>query len=197
MLNEVIGPAGRNEQVTGINILRNKPSILSTLQKNVRAIRAVLHRAHGPLSRRLAHHPRCATPSVSGPREAAEPRDPSGGPRSTVVRYRGRGAPSAGGARAGRVEARPSIRLTVTAALSCKECERSAAVIKAAVAKVLAKRPRAIQGSPILLSLPVFLLSVYTCTLPQSDTTLQYLYYSNARMQLSIHRLAPSSVKRH
>ena len=37
------------------------------------------------------------------------------------------------------VEARPSIRLAVTAALSRKECERAAGVIKAAVAKVLVK----------------------------------------------------------
>ena len=36
--------------------------------------------------------------------------------------------------------ARPSIRLAVTAALSRKECERAAGVIKAAVAKVLVKR---------------------------------------------------------
>jgi len=38
------------------------------------------------------------------------------------------------------VEVRPSIRLAVTAALSRKECERAAGVIKAAVAKVLTKR---------------------------------------------------------
>ncbi|KAH9060246.1 serine palmitoyltransferase [Lactarius vividus] len=38
------------------------------------------------------------------------------------------------------VEARPSIRLAVTAALSRKECERAAGVIKAAVVKVLTKR---------------------------------------------------------
>ena len=38
------------------------------------------------------------------------------------------------------VEARPSIRLAVTAALSRKECERAAGVIKAVVAKVLVKR---------------------------------------------------------
>ena len=38
------------------------------------------------------------------------------------------------------VEVRPSIRLAVTAALSRKECERAAAIIKAAVTKVLAKR---------------------------------------------------------
>ena len=38
------------------------------------------------------------------------------------------------------VEVRPRIRLALTAALSRKECERTAAVIKAAVTKVLAKR---------------------------------------------------------
>ena len=38
------------------------------------------------------------------------------------------------------VEVRPSIRLAVMAALSRKECERTAAVIKATVLKVLAKR---------------------------------------------------------
>jgi serine palmitoyltransferase len=38
------------------------------------------------------------------------------------------------------LESRPSIPLAVTAALSRKECERAAGVIKAAVAKVLTKR---------------------------------------------------------
>jgi serine palmitoyltransferase len=38
------------------------------------------------------------------------------------------------------VEARQSIRLAVTAALSHKECERTTAIIKAAATKVLAKR---------------------------------------------------------
>jgi len=38
------------------------------------------------------------------------------------------------------VDARPSIRLAVTAALSRKECERAAGVVKAAAVKVLAKR---------------------------------------------------------
>ncbi|KAH9029585.1 pyridoxal phosphate-dependent transferase [Lactarius pseudohatsudake] len=40
----------------------------------------------------------------------------------------------------GLAEARPRIRLAVTAALSRKECERAAGVIKAAVVKVLTKR---------------------------------------------------------
>ena len=38
------------------------------------------------------------------------------------------------------IETRPSIRLAVAAALSRKECERAAGVIKAAVTKVLVKR---------------------------------------------------------
>ena len=38
------------------------------------------------------------------------------------------------------VETRPSIRLAVTVALSRKEFERAASVIKAAVTKVLVKR---------------------------------------------------------
>ena len=67
-------------------------------------------------------------------------------PIGAVVRYRG--ARVAGyrgrGTRAGRVdhacagrsvEARPSIRLVVTAALSRKECERAAGVVIAAIAE--------------------------------------------------------------
>jgi serine palmitoyltransferase len=38
------------------------------------------------------------------------------------------------------VESWPSIRLAVTAALSRKECERAAVVVKATVTKVLTKR---------------------------------------------------------
>jgi serine palmitoyltransferase len=38
------------------------------------------------------------------------------------------------------VESRPNIRLVVAIALSRKECERAAGVIKAAVTKVLKKR---------------------------------------------------------
>src|SRR6266702_7984903 len=89
-------------------------------------------------------------------REAAEPRDPCA-PRCTVFDIAGEEhllqdimdealAQGVWITRARRlrgqelVEALPSIRLAVTAALSRKEGERSARVIKAAVAKVLAKR---------------------------------------------------------
>jgi serine palmitoyltransferase len=147
----------------GINILRNTPSILSTLQENVRAIRAVLDRidlltipshAASPI---IHIHLRTATPSLS----VAAPKAPN--PATAASRD----APSfdiageervlqdivdevlAQGVwitRARRlrgqelVESRPSIRLAVTAALSRKECERAAGVIKAAVTKVLTKR---------------------------------------------------------
>lgn len=38
------------------------------------------------------------------------------------------------------IEARPSIRLAVTAALTRKECEKAAGVVKAALLKVLSRR---------------------------------------------------------
>jgi serine palmitoyltransferase len=146
----------------GINILRNTPSILSTLQENVRAIRAVLDRVEALTIPSHAASPiihiqlRSATPSLLRSAKSPNPATPAS-----------RDAPSfdiageerllqdivdevlAQGVwitRARRlrgqelVESRPSIRLAVTAALSRKECERAAGVIKAAVTKVLAKR---------------------------------------------------------
>ena len=147
----------------GINILRNTPSILSTLQENVRAIRAVLDHidsvtipshAASPI---IHIHLRTATPSLSvpapkapNPATAASQDAPSfdipGEERllqdivdevlvqgvwiTRAWRLRGQEL----------VESRPNIRLAVTAALSRKECERAAGVIKAAVTKVVTKR---------------------------------------------------------
>ena len=147
----------------GVIILRSRPSILSTLQENVRAIRTLLDRidtltipshAASPI---IHIHLRTATPSLSVP----APKSPS--PATAASRD----APSfdilgeervlqdivdevlAQGmwiTRARRlrgqelVESRLSIRLAVTAALSRKECERATGVIKAAVTKVLTKR---------------------------------------------------------
>jgi serine palmitoyltransferase len=146
----------------GINILRNTPSILSTLQENIRAIRAVLERVDcitipsHTVSPIIHIYVRSLPPSASAPHLAVKPSNPAG-----------RDAPSfdiateerllqdivdealAQGVwitRARRLrgqevfEARPSIRLAVTAALSRKECERAAGVIKAAAVKVLGKR---------------------------------------------------------
>ncbi|KAN0139450.1 Pyridoxal phosphate-dependent transferase [Lactarius tabidus] len=146
----------------GINILRNTPSILSTLQENVRAIRAVLDRVEAitipshAASPIIHIHLRSATPSSSATLKPPNPTTPA--PREApsfdiaaeertlqdivdevlaqgvwIIRARRlRGQEL--------VEARPSICLAVTSALSRKECERAAGVIKAAVTKVLAKR---------------------------------------------------------
>jgi len=156
----------------GINILRNTPSILSTLQENVRAIRAVLERVDcitipsHPASPIIHIHVRTppathlhplaltgSTPATTKPSNPASP-VPRDAPAFDIAveerllqdivddaltqgvwitrarRLRGQEA----------VEARPSIRLAVTAALSRKECERAAGVVKAAAVKVLAKR---------------------------------------------------------
>ena len=146
----------------GINILRNTPSILSTLQENVRAIRGVLDRvdaitipshAASPI---IYIHLRSATPSASASAKVPNPATPA--PRETPsfdiageerllqdivdeVLAQGVWITRARRLRGQEpVETRPSIRLAVTAALSRKECERAAGVIKAAVTKVLVKR---------------------------------------------------------
>ncbi|KAH9053638.1 hypothetical protein EDB87DRAFT_1580968 [Lactarius vividus] len=115
-----------------LNTLWNTPSILSALQENMRAIRAVLDRVEAIMI------PRPSVPAASVS-EAVEPRN-SCAVRG-IVRYRRLGTMLAHMLRGQElVEARLSIRLAVMAALLGKECERAARVIKAAVAKVLAKR---------------------------------------------------------
>jgi serine palmitoyltransferase len=158
----------------GINILRNTPSILSTLQENVRAIRAVLDQVEAitipshAASPIIHIHLRSATPMSSATLKAPNPMTPA--PREPpsfdiageervlqdIVdevlsqgvwitrerRLRGQEL----------VEVRPSIRLAVTAALSRREYERGAGVIKATVTKVLAKNksPARSHGSYLL-----------------------------------------------
>ncbi len=144
----------------GINTLRNTPSILSTLQENVRAIRAVLDRveavaipSHTPLLIIHIHLRSAATlsPSAKSPNPATPaPRDAlsfniAGEERllqDIVDEARAQGV-CITRARQLRgqelIEARPNIRLAVTAALSRKECERAAVVIKAAAAKVCSR----------------------------------------------------------
>ncbi|KAH8985702.1 hypothetical protein EDB92DRAFT_1936328 [Lactarius akahatsu] len=144
----------------GVNILRNTPSILSTLQENVRTIRAVLDPVEAitipshPASPIIHTHLRSASTSGS----AKPPNTATPAPRDalsfdtageecllqdivdealaqgvwTMRAWRLRGQEL--------VEARPSIWLAVTAALLRKECERTAGVIKAAVVKVVTKR---------------------------------------------------------
>ena len=146
----------------GINILRNTPSILSTLQENVRAMRAVLDRVEAitipshAASPIIHIHLRSVMPPVSASAKAPNPATPA--PREAPsfdiadeerllqdivdeVLAQGVWITRARRLRGQElVETRPSIRLAVTAALSRKECERAAGVIKAAVTKVLVKR---------------------------------------------------------
>ncbi|KZT26093.1 serine palmitoyltransferase [Neolentinus lepideus HHB14362 ss-1] len=150
----------------GVNILRNTPSILSTLQENVRLVRSVLDRldcisipSH-PASPMFHIHVRPNTPTLQLPSASGGkpsnpnsilPRDPpqfdieleerllqdvvdealtQGVLITRARRLRGQEM----------VEARPSIRIAVSAAFSKKECEKAANVIKAALVKVLGKR---------------------------------------------------------
>ena len=153
----------------GINILRNTPSILTTLQENVRAVRAILDRVD---CINIPSHPASAVihlqirwptlqvpaPSTSSPSKlsrsnpaSVKPRDPpqfnveleekllqdvvdealaQGVMLTRAKRLRGQEL----------IEARPSIRLAISAALSRKDCEKAAGVIKAAFVKVIGKR---------------------------------------------------------
>ena len=145
----------------GINILRNTPSILSTLQENIRAIRTVLERvdcitipshAASPI---IHIHVRSQAPAAAtaGPKSSSSSSNSAPPAFDIAVEERllqdivdEALAQGVWITRARRlrgqevVEARPSIRLAVTSALSRKECERAAGVIKTAAVKVLAKR---------------------------------------------------------
>ncbi|KAH8979857.1 hypothetical protein EDB86DRAFT_2982935, partial [Lactarius hatsudake] len=121
----------------------NTPSILSTLQEN-----AITIPSH-PTSP-IIHTHLCSAPmrsaSTSGSAKPPNPVTPA--PRdamsfNTTDEALTQGVWTMWAWRLRRqelVEARPSIRLAVTAALSRKECERAAGVIKAAVVKVVTKR---------------------------------------------------------
>jgi len=141
----------------GINILRNTPSILSTLQENIRAIRTILERvdcitipshAASPIIHiyvRTQHPtlaPAAAYSATTTPLSfdiAVEERLLQDIVDEALVQ--GVWITRARRLRGQEVfEARPSIRLAVTTALSRKECERAAGVVKAAAVKVLTKR---------------------------------------------------------
>lgn len=137
--------------------MRNTPSILSTLQENIRAIRTVLERVDcitipSHTASPIIHIYVRAQPhaAVAGPKSSSNSAPPAfdiaeeerllqdvvdealaqGVWITRARRLRGQEV----------VEARPSIRLAVTSALSRKECERAASVVKAAAVKVLTKR---------------------------------------------------------
>ncbi|KAH9014995.1 hypothetical protein EDB85DRAFT_1876116, partial [Lactarius pseudohatsudake] len=141
----------------GIKLLRNTPSILSTLQENVRAIRAVLDRVETitipshAATPAIHIHLRSSAPAASVSAKPSNPATPAPREASSFDIVGGRllqdivdEALAQGGvwtARAHRlrgqelVEAQKSMRLTVKAGLSRKDCERAAGVIMAAIAK--------------------------------------------------------------
>ncbi|KAH8980692.1 serine palmitoyltransferase [Lactarius akahatsu] len=149
----------------GINILRNTPSILSTLQENVRAIRAVLDRVEAITIPSHATSPiihiylrSAATLSASTSVSAKPPKPATPAPRDAPsfdiageerllqdivdeALAQGCGSRAHGGC-AGRSSSRRARAFgsPSSAALSRKECERAASVIKAAVVKMLTKR---------------------------------------------------------
>lgn len=160
----------------GINILRNTPSILSTLQENVRAVRSILDKVDciaipsHPASPTIHLYVRLPSPthllptampspamsSTSGKLSnplSPHPRDPEvfdadleekilqdvvdealaqGVMVTRAKRLRGQEL----------TEVRPSIRLAVTSALSKKDCEKAASVVKAAFIKVVGRHRR-------------------------------------------------------
>ena len=157
----------------GINILRSTPSILSTLQDNVRAVRAVLDKVDcisipsHPASPMIHLQVRLPSPihllptampspslSVSSKPSnpmSVQPRDPEVFDVETEERLlqdivEEALAQGVMVTRAKRLrgqelsEVRPSIRLALTAALTRKECEKAATVVKAAFVKVVGKR---------------------------------------------------------
>lgn len=151
----------------GINILRNTPSILSTLQENIRVIRSILDRVEYIT---IPSHP--ASPIIHiqvrpGSSSTLQLPSPSAGKPSNPASVQPREpavfdieleerllqdivdealAQGVWTTRAKRlrgqelVEVRPSVRLAVSSAFTKKECEKAANVIKAAVVKVLGKR---------------------------------------------------------
>lgn len=153
----------------GISILRSTPSILTTLQENVRAARSILDRidcitipSH-PASPLIHIYVRSITPSLLSPATAStislKPSNPASPiPREVptwdadaeekllqdvVEEALGQGVLVTRSKRLrGQelVEARPSIRLAISSALTKKETEKAVGIVKAALVKVLGKR---------------------------------------------------------
>lgn len=156
----------------GINILRSTPSILTILQENVRAIRAILDRVDcitipsHPASPMIHLYVRVPSPTHLLPVAPASPSLSSGKPsnpasprprdpeafdedledrllQDIVEEAMAQGVMLTKAKRLRGQEltaVRPSIRVAVTSALTKKECEKAANVVKAAFIKVVGKR---------------------------------------------------------
>ncbi|KAI6038663.1 serine palmitoyltransferase [Pisolithus marmoratus] len=148
----------------GISFLRNTPSALTTLQENVRAVRVVLEKTEGitvvghwasPIihfhlktvsatngsANGIATSPTTVMPPPTGPSFDYEAEEKvlqdivddalaNGVFITRAKRLKGQEM----------VETRPTVRIAVTAALTKKEIEKAAGVVKASVTKVLGKR---------------------------------------------------------
>ncbi|KAJ8072793.1 serine palmitoyltransferase component [Marasmius tenuissimus] len=152
----------------GINVLRSTPSILDALHENVRAARSILDRLENitipshPASPIIHIQLRNSASALSVPvakpgshkpsnPTSAMPRDP---PQFDILTEekilqdiveealaQGVMITKAKRVRGMEItEARPSIRLAMTSALSKKETEKAVGVVKAAIVKVLARR---------------------------------------------------------
>ncbi|KAI0316890.1 serine palmitoyltransferase [Amylostereum chailletii] len=150
----------------GINILQNTPSIMTTLQENIHAVRTVLDRVDclsvpsHPASAIIHLHVRPASSMFLSPHTTAgKPSNPSSiqarDPPVFDIESEERAlqeiveeclAQGVWITRAKRlrgqewVEARPSIRLAISSAITRRDCEKAAHVIKAAAIKVLRRR---------------------------------------------------------
>ena len=153
----------------GINILRNTPSVLSSLQDNIHTARAILDKADGisipshpaspiihvtvrPLSPSTLQLPSfSASPPPSRKGLSSQQPDIALADMEAEERLlqdvvdealaQGVMLTRSKYLRGQEVwEARPSIRLAMTSALTRKETERAVGVVKAALAKVLSKR---------------------------------------------------------
>ena len=152
-----------------ITILRDSPSILSTLQENVRTVRSILDRldcitvpSHhaSPIihiqvrsASALSLLPTAVPASASKPSNptSVHPRNPQAFDIETEERLLQEVVDDALSqgiliTRAKRLrgqemsEARPSIRLAISSAFTKKECEKAATTIKSSLVKVLGKR---------------------------------------------------------
>ncbi|EEB96389.1 hypothetical protein MPER_04487 [Moniliophthora perniciosa FA553] len=147
----------------GINILRSTPSILEALHENVHAARAILDRmdnitisshpaspiihiylrTNAPSAQPHAHKP--SNPASPLPRDAPQ-WDIAGEEKvlqDIVEEALAQGVMITKAKRLRGMEiteARPSIRLALTSALSKKETEKAVGIVKSAIVKVLAKR---------------------------------------------------------
>lgn len=138
----------------GIDILRNTPSILSSLQVNIHAVRAILDRVDcimipsHPASAIIHLQIRWQKPADTLSIKARDSRQFNAEQEERLLQDVVEDALCQGVliTRAKRVDdqeafpVRPSIRLAISAALSRKDCEKAASVVKAAFVKVIGKR---------------------------------------------------------